>query len=76
MRALQSVCGALLPSVKTWLSQGFSVVAAFFEKGVSFVSSHPENVRATSEKVLAFTLFPTASKYKERTGLRFERSLS
>lgn len=76
MRALQSVCGPLLPSVKTWLIQGFSAVAAFFEKGVSFVSSHPENVRAPSEKLLAFTLFPTASKYKERTGLRFERSLS
>ena len=68
------VCGPVLP--KTSYSKGFSAVATFFEKGVSFVSSHPENVGEPSEKVLAFTLFPTASKYKERTGLRFERSLS
>ena len=70
------MCGPLLPLVKTRYSQGFSVVAAFLERGVSFISSHPENVGEPSEKVLAFTLFPTASKYKERTGLRFERSLS
>jgi hypothetical protein len=73
IRALQSVCGLLL---KTWYSQGFSVVAAFFQKGVSFISSHSENVRGPSEKELAFTLFRAAAKYEERTRLRFGRSLS